>query len=279
MGTSNAYAGSGGQWVGVADALDDWLDSLPYAPPDNGEAPEQPADQPNADNHKPDNQPDAPALDPVLKPLSRILLSGSRGSADGPGTGGGIGTRPAKPPGGQSPSGTGRPRARVGRVGGRLVAGLGGLLSRDADALAELGLDLDELRTLDPYRQAQRLLDAATEDSIAETLEEDELRTAANRVAIWALGMDPPPSVEDLVRRFVAEYIYEVFLTEEGARIKSDTRNSTDARRAEQRVRDTINALVRQVQVQPAGLTATALADTVEDVYVKVLRIHAGDDE
>ncbi len=274
MGTSGSYAGSGGGWGNLREELDDWLDSLPNAP----EAPASPSAEPSPPGQV-EERPDQPneAVLEMLRPLATTLLSGGRGSADGPSGGSGIGVGGRRAPGGgRSPSGTGRSRARVGRVGGRLAAGIGALRTGDAAVLAELGLSLAELRSLDPVRQAQRLLAAATEETTATTLEEEEVQTAANRTAIWALTERPPPEIEEVIRRFIVEYVYEVFLTEGGTILRSGGRDGVGAVAAEDRVKATIIALARQVTIDPQGLTAGELADSAELVLNQTLRIHNG---
>ena len=201
----------------------------------------------------------------MLRPLRRAMLAGS-GSSGGLG-GGGRG-------GGRSPSGTGRSSARVGRVGGRLVAGVTGIRSGDAPGLVAIGLNLAELEVLDPYRQAQRLLEAATEQGSARTLEEEELHAAASRTAIWALTEPQAPDVDEVIRRFVVEYVYEVFLTEGGAVLRGGDRDGVAASAAEDRVRDTIVALVRGIQIDGDKLDATDLANATERVLNDTLQIH-----
>ena len=278
MGTSSSYGGSGGSdWGRLREELEDWLDSLPGVPDGVDETPvdtEQPEhESPHVDPDEPEDE----VVD-ILRPLAASLLSGGRGGADGPSGGGGLGAPTAASGGGRSPSGTGRSRARAGRVGGRLAAGLSALRTGDATALAELGLSLEELRTLDPVRQAQRILAAATEEEVATTLEEEELQTAANRTAIWALTAEEPPDVGDLIRYFVAEYVYEVFLTEGGPALRSGNRNGLNAIAAEDRVKRTITALARQVPIDPSGMGPGELAELVERVLEQALRIHGGDD-
>ncbi len=274
MGTSGSYAGSGGRdWNDLNTALDDWLDDLPVG------SGTQVGDDAAGGNEPQVGQSDDPSandqLDPgvvtALRPLGRAMLSGGRGSSGGGGTGLGGGRGRS---GGRSPSGSGRSRARVGRVGGRLAAGVAGLRSGDATALQAIGLNLAELQALDPYRQTQRLLEAATEERVATTLEEDEVHKAVNRTAVWALTEAVPPEVDEVIRRFIVEYVYEVFLTECGASLRSGDRDGVVAAAAEDRVRATIAALARQVPVQRTSVDATGLGMVAEKVLEQTLRIH-----
>jgi len=274
MGTSGSYGGSGGaDWGRLRDELEEWLDSLPGTP-----NVEPPTETEPPDLAPPEGRPDQPdeAVIDILRPLAAALLSGGRGRADGPSAGAGPGVRDGVAGGGRSPSGRARSRARAARVGGRLAAGIAALRSRDATGLSALGLDLAELRALDPIRQAQRILAAATEEDAATTLEEEELQTAANRAAIWALTDGQQADVEDVVRRFVVEYVYEVFLTEAGHTLRSGNRNGIIAIAAEDRVRETITALARAVPIDRTGLAPGELAQLVERVLEQTLRIHEG---
>ena len=282
MGTSGSYGGSGGRdWSELRQDLADWLDTLPGGPDETGDdGPDETNDggpdetgggeNPPGDSPRDPRDPDPEVLR-VLRPLRRAVLAGGGSSGDpgGGGTGGG-GTGG----GGRSPSGTGRSSARVGQVGGRLVAGVAGIRSGDAPGLLAIGLDLAELQALDPYKQAQRLLQAATEQGAATTLEEEELHAAASRTAIWALNEAQAPDVDEVVRRFIVEYVYEVFLTEGGAVLRGGDRDGVAASAAEDRVRDTIVALVRGTPIDRGQLDATDLANATERVLNDTLQIH-----
>ncbi len=276
MGTSSSYGGSGGgDWSSLVDALDNWLGELPGSQgPDQNEEPAQP--QPLS-TPSPDPREVSPVVLSVLRPLAKALLTGGRGSTAPPRAGGGSAALGGRGGGGRSPSGSGRSRARVGRVGGRLAVGIASLRAGEATALDDLGLDLTELRGLDPYRQAQRILQAATEEDVSTTLEEEELATAANHVAIWGLTAEEAPPVEDILRRFIAEYVYEVFLTEGGITLRSTRSSRASATLVEQQVRQTIEALTRGVHVGPLGMASAELAEAAERVLVQVLRIFRGD--
>lgn len=279
MGTSGSYSGSGGRdWNDLNGAIDDWLTALSEGTDVEGDEVDAegtgPEDTPS-DNPDSGEQID-PAIVAALRPLGRAILSGGRGRGDGPSGGGGGGSPGAGPrTGGRSPSGSGRSRARVGRVGGRLAVGIAGLRDGDADALRTIGLDLTELQALDPYRQAQRLLEAATEENVAITLEEDEVHKAVNRTAIWALTDAAGPEVNEVIRRFIVEYVCEVFFTEGGTTLRSGLRDGVFAVGVEDRVRDTVTALARQAPVQGTNLSAENLGLAVEGVLEQTLMIHA----
>ena len=272
MGTSGSYGGSGGQdWNELQRELDRWLDELPGA--DDDTANDNGSDDDDPPNHEPvEQEPPDPAVLRVLRPLRRALSA--RGSGSG-GAGGPAGGEPGR--GRRSPSGSGRSRARAARVGGRLAAGISALRGGDATALRAIGLDLAELQALDPYAQAQRILEAATEAGMAATLEEEELHVAANRTAIWGLTESDSPSVQQVIHRFVEEYVFEVFLMEGGAILRGGGRDGTAAVATEDRVRRTIAALVRNTPIERDTLDPSQLADIAERVLTNALQIHGSD--
>ncbi len=267
MGTSGAYGGSGGTWNQVQDGVAAWLDSLPGQPEDTGTDDDANNDAGTGVPPSEPSEPDQAVLD-SLRPVASALGWGRRpgGRGDGPSGGTVTGAMPRSASGG-SPGGGGRSRARAASVGGRLASGVAALRRGDASELAALGLDLDELGGLDdPYEQARRLMEAATAGG-AQTIEEDELRLAAVRTAIWALqDGDHSPAIDDVIRYFVTEYVYQVILTEIGAVLRSGERDGTAAIPAEDRIHETIVALARTVTIQTNRLghaDLTAITDGV----------------
>ena len=273
MGTSGSYGGSGGRdWSALRHDLEHWLDTLPGGTDESGEGgsdDENPRGEPPRDPRAPDAE-----VLRILRPLARALLTGSTGTGSSGGGAAGGSRALGK---GRSPSGTGRTSTRVGRVGGRLAAGVTGFRSGDTLGLLAIGLDLAELQALDPYRQAQRLLRAATEQSVATTLEEEEIQAATSRTAIWALTETQGPDIEEVIRRFIVEYVYEVFLTEGGAVLRGGERDGVAATAAEDRVRDTIVALVRGTPIDQSRLDPNDLANATERVLNDALVIHGNE--
>ena len=267
MGTSGAYGGSGGRdWSSLQRELDRWLDELPGGEHQDGD--NQDVDSPGRESPA-DEAPDSAVLQ-VLRPLRRAL---GRGGGGGGGNGAGlVGGRRGR--GGRSPSGSGRSRTRAARVGGRVAAGVSALRTGDATALRAFDLDLAELESLDPYAQARRIIEAATEESVATTLEEEEIRTAATRTAIWGLTEPVAPSAQEVVRRFIEEYVYAVFLTEGGTVLRTGARDGVTAVHAEDRVRRTITALVRAAPIERDSLDTEELEAIAGRVLAHTLQIH-----
>ena len=279
MGTSDPYGGSGGRdWKNLREEVEDWLDSLP------GSGEEAPGDESGGGNGDGESdqgqpgQPDQTALPDLVSSLGRAFQSGG-GASDGPAAGGGIGspggTRASS---GRSPSGTGRSTARAGRVGGRLAAGIFGMRAGDGAALDAIGIDFAEMQGLDTYGQAQMLVRAATENSVATSMEDEEIQAASNKTAIWALERSEAPEAIEIVQRFIMEYVYGVFLAENGSVLRSGRRDGVAAVAAEKQLRETIEALVRGFPLTPTGMDPAELGAAAEKVLEQVLQIHAGRD-
>ena len=112
---------------------------------------------------------------------------------------------------------------------------------------------------------------------MAATLEEEELHVAANRTAIWGLTESDSPSVQQVIHRFVEEYVFEVFLMEGGAVLRGGGRDGTAAVAAEDRVRRTIVALVRNTPIERDTRDPSQLAAIAERVLTNALQIHGSD--
>lgn len=281
MGTSGSYGGSGGRdWSKLRDGVEDWLDSLPgageEAPGDDSAGGDGNGD--GEDTQGQPGQPDQTALPDLIGALGRAIKSGG-GTSDGPSAGGGMSSRgTAGSGGGRSPSGAGRSMARAGRVGGRLAAGIFGLQTGDGATLGELGVDFAEMQSLDTYGQAQMLVRAATENSVATNMEEEEIQAASNKTAIWALERAEAPEAIEIVQHFIMEYVYGVMLTECGSILRSGSRDGVAAVAAEKGIWDTIAALVRGFPLRPTGMGPAELGVAAEKVLEQVLQIHGEGD-
>lgn len=276
MGTANSFTGSGGAWNGAGDDLEDWLDSLPDAPPGDDEEAARPDSPQPGDDHPPPTDPEPgappPALAPVLRGVARALRAGS-GRSDGPGATGGVG-RP-RGGGGNGWSGGRRSGAVAGRVGGRAAAGVAALRAGDADGLRALGLDPGELDSLpSDYAKAARIAEAAAEGSPT-SLQDEELRKAAAATAIWGLQQPAPLAPDDLVRRFVEEYLYRVITVELGARLRDGSTDGAASLPAEQTLRSTIRGMTRNLPTTAAGTNHVDLGSAIESTYGRLLDIWA----
>jgi len=226
MGTSGAYGGSNTQpWRDVHDAFGEM-------PPGPGPGDAGDGDGDGADGDSGDSAAGlAGAISNALgsddggvsapAPASPYALGSliARGPGGGGGGGGGGASRPGGLRGesggtGRSGGGSSRSIGRSAARGGAAIGGAYALRAGDATALADLGLDLDHLRTLSPRAQCARILDAV----LGEGGHPDEaaLRAAAveQMKAVLSEPTAPPPAEGDALRAFIASYVFQLALVE-----------------------------------------------------------------
>jgi hypothetical protein len=71
---------------------------------------------------------------------------------------------------------------------------------------------------------------------------------------LWALEHEGAASPPDLVRAWVTEYVYQVFLTEHGAKLRDGLRDGASTRGLEVVIRQTLEAMVQRVEVSVTGV-------------------------
>ena len=279
MGTAKSYEGSGGAWTGAGDDLTDWVDSLPERPPagdqdsNDTESPTQGGDDGQSSPGGSTAPP--PELAAVLRGVARALRSGS-GRADGPGGGGG--TAGSGGVGGMGSSGGRRSGAVAGRVGGRAAAGVTAFRAGDADALRALGFSPGELDSLpSDYAKAARIAEAAAQGAPS-SIQDEELRKAAAATAIWGLKQPIAPAPDELVRRFVEEYLYRVITVELGSRLRDGSTDGASSLPAEQSLRATIRGMTRNLPTIAPGTDHVDLGLAIESTYERVLDIWAAEE-
>jgi hypothetical protein len=271
MGTSGAYGGSPG-FRRVDNETQEWLDSGGGTGGGSGDG----TDRPEPDRESPpDVVPLAPpsevpaALAGVIAALGHALAAGSRGAGAGGGRGGAAG----RWPGGGSAGGSGtRSTGRATSVGARALGGAYGLRGGVAEPLAELGLDLAELSGLPRFEQARRILESAIGPS--GDVFETELRQACAEVVLWALTEEVEPSPIDLTNRWVVEYVWQVWVTEEGPRLQGHRADGFDRARAEQELRAALEAAVAAHGLPgDRPLTTADFAAAIEQALASLRRI------
>lgn len=276
MGTSGAYGGSQRrQWRQARDLFIQLPDPAPGHEVDHG--------APDPDLSRPDHapSPDQESIDdlghavveglldddPSLLgpapgdadfPLAALLPArrrGGGGGGGGPGGAGGVARGE-----GASPGRTGaRSRRSVLRSGARGGAALGAgyaLRRGDADALADAGLNLDELRQLSPRMQAARILDAVLGDPSHP--DETALRRAAAEQLKQILQGDTPPDEGRALRGFIANLVFQLSLVELRSAIRSGGLDASSAARRERRLWRWIERRVRRVSLPAVGRVATS---------------------
>jgi hypothetical protein len=271
VGTSGAYGGTPG-WQGVSDQTQQWIDDRPS---DSQSTDDKPSDRPGEtggalpqgdpnDPKQPAPTRPSPRLTPLLSGLGRRLAAdvGSGGSGARPRRGGGVGRGS-------------RSSSRTARAGARAAAGVYGLRGGVATALAELGLTLADLEGLSRSEQARRIVDAAM--GPAGGIAENEMRRANSSLVLWALSQEIEPTPAELVQHWVIEYVWEVWVTEAGARVGELAANGQDRIRIEQEVRAALEALVTARSL-PAdrALTTQDFQTAIQETLASLGRITEG---
>jgi hypothetical protein len=271
MGTSGAYGGSGNQaWNNARELLDD----LPVPASDGGGADGD--DEDDADGALAGLAgalADALAGDdatlrtpPAPFTVAGLLPRRGSGGAGGGGAGRG-GIRGEGGGAGRTGGGSRRSVARSAARGGAAIGGAYALRAGDRAALAELGLDLDELRGLGPRMQCARILDAVLGE--AGHPDETALKIAAAEQLKAIITMDTPPSEADALRGFIAAFVFQMGLVELRADLAKDLIDSATATRKEGRLRRYLEKRASQLNVPTTGRMSIANFSTHADRLVR----------
>jgi hypothetical protein len=266
MGTSGAYGGSGNTaWNSARQMLDD----LPVPASSGG------SDGPGDDGRDEANDDgalaglagalaDALAGDDTTlgSPPSPFPLTGllpRRGHGGGGGGGGGApggAIRGESGGTGRTGGGSRRSVARSAARGGAAIGGAYALRSGNREALAEIGLDLDELRGMGPRAQCARILDAM----LGEAGHPDEmaLKIAAGEQLKAIITMPAPPTEADALRGFIAAFVFQMGLVELRADLAKGLIDSATATRKEGRLRRYLNQRAAALTVPTTGTMSIA---------------------
>ncbi len=237
MGTSDPYLGSGGAWNGIGRDVKDFPVNPTLQAAES--IVEQTLIQLGAETEE---APPGPGLidliDPKRSALPGVRIRDGGGRGDG-GTGQGRGT-----PGSRS-GGGGRSRTRIASSGGRALAAGSALRRGDEGLLRRLSLNLADLSGLDVLDQVARILDVAAP---ASGLQADaELRHALAEALLALLQGDGSP--RSAMEAFIASYVFEVLITETGARERNGERAGALTRGDEQQLQNAIDVYVRQLDL------------------------------
>jgi len=263
MGTAGVYGGSGTQpWSSVRDSFDD----LPE--PDPGDGLGTPSSSGNTDDPGAAGPLDVlaglvadalaaddPALMRPARPTSIAALLPRPGSRGGGSGRGGVITGES---GGSGRAGGGSRRSVVGGAarGGVAIGGAYALRAGDRAGLAELGLDLDDLRRRGPRSQCARILDVV----LGEGGHPDEaaLRAAAAEQLKAVITEPDPPAESDSLRGFIAAFVFQLALVELRSQLASGELDVASATRREGRLRRYLQTRVRHLSVPTAGRLSIA---------------------
>lgn len=276
MGTSGSYGGSGrAAWQAARQMLIDLPDSAGGSSNDSGAAADSPAlddllssigdaligEDPSLGN----DQPNADFISIAsLLPHLRGSSTGSGGSGAGAATGG---ARPA----GRTGAGSKRQVVRGAARGGAAVGAGFAVRQGDAEALAELGLDLEQLRGLGPVRQCATILDAV----LGEGGHPDEyaLRKASLESLKEVLMSDTPPDEHDVLRGFVVNYIFELSLVELQAQLDAGAVDAPQAAKRERQIRRYLERRVATIRLPDGHIGSRDLRTMSAKLTAEAVRV------
>ena len=254
MGTSGAYGGSGAGAWDDAHAVYQQAAAAPGSP--------------------------SPQIEDVVAALMAGLRRANRATAAGPGSYSAAAVAPARgsasggytrssTAGNAGGSGLGRRAAR----GATAVGGAQAYRARDANALADLGLDLVALDALPSDRArctaiADALLGAPAHPDDA------ALKAAAIQTMMDALRNREELSSEELVERFTANLTYELVLVELTSQRRKAAVRPKDATKTETRIKKYIRASLRAARDGAARrLSTQGLVDRAGALASRALNI------
>lgn len=263
MGTNAAYGGSSSKrWTKVRDAWEGLPPSLlPTAPTGDGDG--APGDVPIPPNYAPPPELDRlgqalidalartlPAPSAPSPSLASLLARRSGGGGQGGGGGSGSSGNTGRA------SGRGRQVSLQAARGGAAIGAAAAYRDRDAAALAEYSITLEELDALSPRMRAARILDLV----LGEAGHPDEAAVrAAALEQIKALSSEEGRTRTALsaVRAFVGDLVVRLGLVELRNQIHAGTTSFQDARRRENALKQWVASKVRTMNLAVYG-TVTA---------------------
>jgi hypothetical protein len=267
MGTSDGGAGSGGAWSGSGRGASDFADAPTEDVADRLVSQGLRAlkrDTEEQEAHKEQQDP-LPLIAPHGSPLPglRIRSGSGAGGVGGSGAGGGGGGRRSS----SGNSGGGRSAKHAARAGGRALAAGFALQRGDRDALAELGVSLDDLEELSVFDQINLILNV-TIPATGSPLEV-EMRLAGGGALIHLLkdGGTEPRSV---IEAFVVEFVFDTLVAEWGGKFRDGSRPGTTTREGERLLRSSISAYASQVEIPEGQVSAKDFESAIETVTGKI---------
>ena len=245
MGTSKGYGGSAGAKP-VRDPIREWIEGAEDGGSggrgDGGEDQPRP---PRPDDDLP-GVPRLPTVSPrVLRSLAALgglFASGAAGGRSGSGGGGRVA-------GGRNPT-------KVARSGGLAAsAGYGSRGGPDQQqAFVDHALQPADLAGLGPMEQALRIKEAAAPDG--EQLDDDEINQANCNFAMWIVEQGPGIAPDDVVRRWLVEYIWVVWQREVGNEL-----NGLDSKQRQRREEQMKAVLENRMAIADITLDGVTPAD------------------
>jgi hypothetical protein len=134
-------------------------------------------------------------------------------------------------------------------------------------AVRALGLDYDKLRaSKDPLQVIKEIVNAACGPLADGTIEDQERRYVAARIAGWVLETQAEgsgPSPEEIVRESIALIIFEAACSETAARLKEGDRPAWVGLAAEEEMMATARVLAGSAKLSASGATESELNQAI----------------
>ena len=209
-----------------------------------------------------------PVDNPILNNLlRRVALRLSQAVQSTEGSGGGRTGRGASIVGG----GGVRGRRRAAVSGGVAIAGVYGLRTGSAESVEDAGLSSSDLAALTPFEQARLIVDAASFGSAL--IEEAELREVNANFVYWTIEQEEAPTPVELVKQWVTEYVFRVWLTEAGDLLRDGSRDGASTHALEQEARMTLEARVTGMDLAVDGFRASHFESAIRALLSMLGRI------
>jgi hypothetical protein len=197
-----------------------------------------------------------------------LLPRRGRGGSGGGGGGGASGGGRS----GRSGSKSTREVTKGAARGATAIRAAYGLLSGDATELNKLGLNLDELRNLTPRQQSMRIADAVLGD--ANHPDDFALKRATVEHLKNVLLAEQPPTIEDTVRDFVAEWIFQLGLVELRAENNEQQMTESQIKQSEQKLQRWLKVKVSQMSFpNPQGLTTQQFSNATAKLTADAINL------
>ncbi len=155
---------------------------------------------------------------------------------------------------------------RISRAAGRAGSLALAYSAGDRVALAQAGLNYDDLRALDPVAVGIRIVEAAFDAKSDSTLADAEERDIVAEVVSWILEhpADRAPSPEEVVRKTIETTIAETALTEIAATLHDKGASFAERQSVEQQIRDVAAEYAAQADLTATGATEQEMATAIE---------------
>jgi hypothetical protein len=266
MGTKGSFAGGGGNiGADLRDGIDDWLDSLPGGPGGANGASDGDGGSDSSDASPPPSQTGKPGTSggakPKMSPAARRVLPTAALFR----TSSGAGSKARKGTAAQFP----RSAAATSRTAGRGAAAAYAYRTGDAQALRELGLDYEALRSNpDVIDVVHKIVQKVCEDLPPGEIDTDEQTHVVAEIAGWIITSDPDdaiPSPEEIAVETLATVLKWAYLTTTAAELNTKDMTGTERVAFEKEIRAACEEVAAQADLSTTGATGAEFSKAIEN--------------